>query len=204
MFLDAALLCLFLALLRVLSDVLEINRIRHESAVLLQDLADLELIAELETVIIQEQSDLCSDRVLRSLIDRILGVAVTLPVNRLCVREIRFCVDCDFISDHESGVEAETEMTDDIISGRLVLVLLDKLRCAGKCDLCDVLDDLVLRHADTVIRKGQRLRIRINRDMDFIFIVVRRLEFADALEPLQLRDCVAGIRDLLADKDIAV
>ena len=59
----------------------------------------------------------------------------------------------DLIRNHECGIKAQAEMTDDLIVIGLVLIFLNEISRAGKGDLVDVLLHLVRRHAESVIDK---------------------------------------------------
>ena len=80
---------------------------------------------------------------------------------------------CHLVRYHECGVEAQAEMTDDLILVGLVLVLLHEIRCAGKCDLVDVLLDLVRRHTKTVIDELQGLLLRVHDDLNLVSYILR-------------------------------
>ena len=56
---------------------------------------------------------------------------------------------------HECGIEAQSEMADDLIVIGLVLVFLQKIGSAGESDLVDVFFYLILCHAETVINEFQ-------------------------------------------------
>ena len=202
--LDPSLLALLLALLRSSAHILKIDRGRHKGAVFLQDLTDAELIAELETVVIQEQGDFRTDFAPRSLSDLIVRYAVALPMDRLCAVHIAQCIDMDLVSYHKCRVEAQTEVTDDLILICLALVLFEEFICTGEGDLRDILFDLVHRHADTGIDELECFLIRVHNDMNFVFVLFLRSVLADALKLSQLRDGIAGICDLLAYKNIMI
>ena len=44
-------------------------------------------------------------------------------------------VDVYLVRYHECGVEAETEVTDDLVVRCLILIFIQEIGCAGECDL---------------------------------------------------------------------
>ena len=55
------------------------------------------------------------------------SAAVALPVNRHCSFLIGKSVDMDLIRNHECGIKAQAEMTDDLIVVGLVLIFLNEI-----------------------------------------------------------------------------
>ena len=204
MVLDPALVLFLAALHGCLSDILEIDRRRHEAAVFLQYLANPVLVAELQRIIIEIQRDLRADVLLRSFPDGILGLTVALPVHRLRAFFIAQRVDVHLIGHHEGGIEPETEMADDLVRIFFVLEFLEEFCRAGEGDLGDVLHHLVFGHTDAVVDEFQCLLVRIHHHVYFIPVVLRRMILADSFQLLQLRDRVARIRDLLAHEDVMI
>ena len=125
-------------------------------------------------------------------------------MDRLCAFHIAQCIDMDLVSYHKCRVEAQTEVTDDLVLICLTLVLFEEFICTGEGDLRDILFDLVHRHADTGIDELECFLIRVHNDMNFVFVLFLRSVLADALKLSQLRDGIAGICDLLAYKNIMI
>ena len=105
---------------------------------------------------------------------------------------------------HEYGVEAETEVTDDLVVRCFILIFIQEIGCAGECDLCDVLLDLCRRHTKTGIDELQRLLLRVDDDLNLLLISVRVFILAHHLKLGQLCDRIAAVGDHLTGKDVVV
>ena len=97
------------------------------------------------------QGDLGSDLILVAVYHVELCSAIAGPVYRGSSFLIRECIDRNLICNHECRVEAQSEMSDDLIIRGLILVFLDEIRRPGKGDLVDVLLYLLRSHSKTVI-----------------------------------------------------
>ncbi len=113
-------------------------------------------------------------------------------------------IDGHFISDHEGGIKSQTEMSDDLVSSRLVLVFLQECLRAGKSDIVDVFLDLISGHAKTVITDLDGLFRGVNDDIDPCLIIFRQFIITDYIQLFQLGDRVAAVGDQLSQKDIMV
>ncbi len=71
-----------------------------------------------------------------------------------------------FIRYHKRRIEAQSEMPDDLILVGFVLILRNKIRSSGKCDLIDILLHFVRRHADAVISNFNCLFLRMDLHID--------------------------------------
>ena len=191
-----------LGLLRVLHGQVDLGR--HEAAVLLQDLLRAVIIGELHTVLGEIQCDLCAEGFPLAVLHRELARAVALPVNRLRAVLIGERVDRDLLRHHECRVEAQAEVTDDLVVIRLVLVLGHERLRAGERDVIDVFLDLVRRHADTVVDDLNRLLLRIQHDIDARLVALGQLELAHHVKFLELCDRVASVRDQLPVENVVV
>ena len=109
-----------------------------------------------------------------------------------------------FIRYHECGIEAQSEMTDDLVGIALVLIFLNEIRCAGKCDLVDVLFHFVVSHAQTVILEGQCLLFRIHDDIHTSLIAFRQGIFSHHVQLFQLGHGIAAVRDQLSVENIVI
>ena len=119
---------------------------RHEGAVFLQHLPGLVLVAELQAVLVEEQGDGSAHLSPVPLLHGEFRTAVALPVDSLGALLIGQGVDMHFIRHHEGGVEAQSEMADDLIRVALILIFLYEVGCAGESNLVDVLLHLVRGH----------------------------------------------------------
>ena len=184
--------------------LLQENLYRHEGAVLADDLAGTVFVGELQTVLVQEQGNLGTDLSTGSLRHIVFGTAIALPVNGFRAILIGKGVDVNLVCYHECGVEAQSEMTDDLIVIGLVLVFLQEISRAGKGDLVDVFLDLVCRHAQSGIDEFQCFVLRIYHHADAVFMSLRIGVFANQGKLFELRDSVAAVGNQLAEKDIVV
>ena len=176
-----------------LRELRDIDLDRHEGAVLLDDLTHLPLVIVLETVIVQMEGDGGTDGLLVAVGHLILGAAVAAPVNRRCILLIGQGVDVDLICDHEDTVEAEAEVSDNLIIVGLILILVDEVGRTGEGDLIDVLLDLLFRHTDTVILEGDGLMLGIDDHIHSALIVRRLRPLTDEAQLLQLRDRITCV-----------
>ena len=109
-----------------------------------------------------------------------------------------------FIRHHKCRIEAQSEVADHVILRRLVLIFLQELCCAGKCDLGNILLHLVSGHTKTIIDKLQRLFLRVDLHLDRRLIVVRKLVLTHHIQLFQLGDRVASIGNHLTDENIMI
>ena len=102
---------------------------------------------------------------------------------------------------HEAGVEAQTKMSDDVVG--IVLVLLKEVRHTREGNLIDILVNLLLSHADTVVANGDGTLVGIQAHADG---QVAQLVFVVALflEGLQLLRSIDGIRHHLTQENLLV
>ena len=118
------------------------------------------------------------------------GVAVgarAFPLDALFLA-VLLCDDGDLVGNHERGIEADAELTDDgyIVFLRLfgAHVVFEIIRSA-LCDDAEVLLGLVLAHADAVVGHGDRARILVNGDADAVIgpfkadLVIRQRDVAE-------------------------
>ena len=117
---------------------------------------------------------------------------------------VRQGINVHLVGHHESGIEAQTKMSDDLILVGFVLILLQELRSSGKRDLRDVLFHLIGGHTDTVIDELQRFLVRIHNHFDLALVILRKRILAHDLQLFQLCDGVAAVGHHLTDKDIVI
>src|SRR5690606_27615058 len=105
----------------------------------------------------------------------------------------------------ERGVEADAELADQLrILALIAGQLLDEPLRAGMSNRAELLDDLVARHADAVVRDRNRLRALVDRDDDVEVRGLRgQLRARKRLEA-QLVVRVRSVRDQLAEEDLAI
>ena len=109
-------------------------------------------------------------------------------------------VDGHLVGNHEYGIEAQTEMTDD--AGIFLIFVLgvflhEGLR-AGERDLVDVGLDFVLRHADAVVDEAEFARGFIHHDVNGA--VLR----GGAVHHAELGDGVAAVAHQFSVKNVMV
>ena len=105
-------------------------------------------------------------------------------MHRLLAVPVGERVDGHLVGHHERGVEAQSEMTDDLVLVGLVLVLLQEILGAGEGDLVDVLLHLVGGHAQAVIGEGDGLRVRIHLHQNLVLHVLGLRVLAHQLQLL--------------------
>lgn len=136
--------------------------------------------------------------------DRILAGSVAGPVYRFRVREIAQGIDLNIIGNHEGGIETQSEMTDNIILIRLILVFLKECAGARESDLCNVLLYFRFCHAQTRINKLDGLLIRVHDHLDTVLMIVRILILPHNFELVQLGDRVASVGDQFSYENIMI
>ena len=109
--------------------------------------------------------------------------------------------DFDLLGHHESGIEAQTEVTDDGFG--FVLVLIDELLCAGESDFVDELVDFVGSHTDTTVADGEGFLVLIDEDADGE-VTEFAFEIADRSECFELLRGINGITNQLTEKNLVV
>ena len=143
----------------------QVDRGRHERAVLLQYLSGTVFIGIFQTILIQEQCDCCADTFLDAICHIKFCAAITFPVNSSSALLVGKCIDMHCIGYHKSRVEAQTEMADDLIFICFIFIFCNEIGRTGKCDLVNVFFYLVCGHSQTVICDRYLFVIRINDDL---------------------------------------
>ncbi len=119
------------------------------------------------------QRDDRADVLLVTIRQFVIRAAVAGPVYRLRILLIAQCVNVYLIGYHEGTVEAETEMSDNLIRIRLILILRNKICRTRERDLVDILINLLRCHTDTIIAELDRPLIRIHDDINPTLIIIR-------------------------------
>ena len=111
----------------------------------------------------------------------------------------------DLLGDDERRIEADTELADQL---RVFLLIpgepLEELAGAGLGDRAQVGDRLLARHADAVVADGERALGRVVVHPDLEVRLARHQVGLREREETQLVVGVRGVRDELAQEDLAV
>ena len=112
----------------------------------------------------------------------------------------------DTVGHHEGGVEAHSELADElgVVACLARIEALHEGACARSRDRAQRLRHLVAAHADAVVLDAEPLVLRIRHDGDAqLRVVPEQVGAGDRLEAKPFAG-VRGIRDLLAQEDVAV
>ena len=77
----------------------------------------------------------------------------------------------NLICNHESGIEAQSEMTDNLVFIGFIFVFLQKISSTGEGNLVDIFFYLVSGHSKTVISEGKGFIVRVDNNVDFRLII---------------------------------
>jgi hypothetical protein len=110
--------------------------------------------------------------------------------------------DNDALGHHESRIEADAELADQIGAILGFGEARDKGLCAGARDGAEIVDQFLAVHADTAVDHGERVRLLVGHDPDF-----RRGPIGDQIGPgdrliTQLVAGVGRVGDQLAQEDV--
>ena len=176
------------------------------SEVLAQDLPQAMARQEIVLVGSQVQDDVGPAGGLLDDLDRIAAFSRALPTDTVPGGQAGAPRDQGHaVGDDEGGVEADTELSDEVrVLGAVGGQLGQELARARLGDGADVLDDLLPGHADAVVGHRERARRRVVVDPDArLGIVFEERGVAHRLEP-QLVGRIRGVRDELAQEDFLV
>jgi len=111
----------------------------------------------------------------------------------------------DLVRDDESGVEADTELADELaVLGLVAAQVLQEFAGAGAGDGTDQLGDLLAVHADAVVGDGDRAGLLVHLHLNpQIGILLQQRVIGQGLEAQLLRR-IRGVGDQLAHKDLFV
>ena len=194
-----ALVLLFLGRL----DLAQEDRHGHEGAVFVQHASDGVFFEEFLFVVAQMQRDAGAHVRLVRCGQLVTHAVLAAPVDALRALLPAHRIDLHLGGHHERRIEAQAEMADDAaVFAFLALILLEEFLRAGKRDLTDILDDLVLGHADAVIDDFQRGGGLVDDHVHAV--IVARGRFALEREQLILGDRVAAVGHNLAQENILV
>ena len=154
-------------------DIDQINRNGHKTAILLEYFPKTRFRRKLLTFLPKIKGN-CSPVFLSGAVRHpILGTAVRLPVHRCFVLAIRLGFNHHTVGNHEGGVKSEPEMSDDLIFRRLVFVSLDKILCARKSNLIDILLHFFGTHTDAVVKETDTLLLRAHFHLNPIGLILQ-------------------------------
>ena len=91
-------------------------------------------------------------------------------------------VNGHLVCHHERGIKSQSEMADNLILVGLVLVLCHKVLHTGERDLIDVLVNLLLGHAQAVVRDLDGLLLLVHTDLDLVVHILGLLILAHELQ----------------------
>ena len=89
-----------------------------------------------------------------------------------------------FVRNHKCGIEAQTEVSDNLVCVALVLIFFNEIRRTGECNLVDVFFHFVGGHAKTVILKGKGLFFRVDNHVNSRFVAFGKLVLSHHIQLL--------------------
>jgi hypothetical protein len=143
---------------------------------------------------------------LLDLLDGVFTAAARLPPDAMLFRKPAAPRgECHPVSDDERGVEADPELADQVrVAGLVAGQALEKLPRARLGDGADVLDHLLARHADAVVRHRNDSGLGVVAHADFQFgVVLEQRLVGERLEP-QLVGGIGGVGNQLAQENLLV
>ena len=172
----------------------------QEATVLAQQFFDLRIFAVFERIGRKVQYDRGPPvALLGRFLHFVFGRSFATPMYRLGALLVGAGENLHFVSDHESGVESQSEVADN----RLVLVFLHELLGARKGDLVNIALHLVGSHADASVgdRQGFGILVRRNADRQVAQVAFYVAHRGQGLEFLR---GVHGVGDQLTQEDFVV
>ena len=134
----------------------------QEAAVLLQQRRDAGFFEELLAIIVDVEDNIGTAVGLVAILDSKLRTAVASPFHSLCTFLARLGDDFYLLGNHESRVEAQTEVADDGV--RVVLVLLEEVVGARESYLIDVFVDFFGGQTNTAVGHGNGVLAQADTD----------------------------------------
>ena len=177
-----------------------------EVGIFFDDGGDAPLFEELLFILFQIKGDGGSLRFPVGFPECELLLAAGFPADRFTGSRFE-CVDNDFVGDHERGVEADAELTDQFrICGVFAFFFVfcevfQKRFCTGVGDRTEVFNDFFPAHTDTVIGNTERFGFGVRRDADFPFLCEFRIGEG---EKTRLVNRIRRIGDQFAEKDFFI
>ena len=187
-----SLLCLFFKL-RLGLNRFKVDRNGHERAILIEDIAQLELAQILAAILADVHDNVGASALALALAHLIVSRLGADPSDGGSAG-VRAGNELYAVADHEGGIEAQTEMSDD--SGRTALgvfILGDKIHSTRQSYLTDKFFYLLAVHADTVIRDGNRARVAVKANIYAKLAVVKIAYLAERGKTAQLSNRIACV-----------
>ena len=183
---------------------LQVDGEGDELAVLLDQVLDLVLLEELAGVLLQEELDLgaAAQGVAAGVLGHgEVGVGGRLPDVLLVVVVLRG--DLHLVRDEVDRVEADAELADERDVGAR-REGLDELGCPGPGDGAQVLDEVLLGHADTAVadRQGALLLVEANQDLGLLVVALAEHGLVLQRHEADLVQGIGPVRDQLAEEDV--
>ena len=190
----------------VIGDDIDKDRNGHECAVFLQCFVHLAFIQEFFAVFAHVQCDGGTAFGTGAVCHFVVDAVCTAPFCCCCAGQVGQCINFYFIGYHESGVEAQTEMTDDfVVTICFFFVFGQEICCAGEGDLVDVFLDFLVGHTDTVIHDLHDFFVFVQYHMNGkVFISGDVVCFPHDHQLFQFGYCVTGIGYQFTDENILI
>ncbi len=143
-------------------------------------------------------------RLLLALFDRVAFDAIARPAPGF-IGSPSARVHRHFLGDHEGGIEANTELADDIEILALVFGVFGlEFLASGMSDRAEILFKFGFRHADAGVFYDDRARVFVERNGDEqVVFCDRDRRVGEALE-IELVDRIRCVRDKFAQEDLTI
>ena len=128
------------------------------------------------------QGDACAALLTLDVLDREFSLSIGLPAH--CLIGTRpASIDCDLVGNDERGIEADTELPDQLCVVLLIAGhLFKEFGRARTGDRTQVVDQFLARHADAVIRDGQQAVFLVDVDTDRQLVFTEQFRLRERLE----------------------
>ena len=177
------------------------NGHRQEVAVLLQQTFNLVLLKELLAILADVHHDVCTATVLLHLLQSKFRATVARPfLSRLSLL-IALSNDIHSVADHKAGIEAQSEMSDNLWS--IVLVLVQEIIGTGKSNLVDILFYFIGGHTNTIVAHSYSLGILIYAN-SYLQLTQFTMKLTLTSQSLQFLCCIYGIAYNFTQKNLVI
>ena len=132
----------------------------QEFTVFCQQFLNFAFFEVIQVVIVDVHYNICTAIGLDGLFECIFGVAVAGPVLACSSFAERLGENFHFFGNHKRGIEAKSEMSDNVLS--IIFVFFQKFLSTRKCNLIDVFVNFFGSHPNAAIRYGQFFLLWIN------------------------------------------